>query len=88
MVWRDLFEEYRKAILGAKLLMVEGHLQIEGEVVHVIAQRCHNLDPLLGLLTSYNDEDAPVETLARDDERDGAWKGKDGNRTPWPGKEF
>ena len=85
VVWRNLFEEYRKAILGAKLLMVEGHLQIEGEVVHVIAQRCHNLNPLLGLLTSSTDE-APVETFARGDERDGEWRGKDGNRSnPWPG---
>jgi error-prone DNA polymerase len=51
VVWRDLFEEQRKQILGAKLLMVEGNLQLEGEVVHVIVQRCHNLNPLLGLLT-------------------------------------
>jgi error-prone DNA polymerase len=51
VVWRDLFEQYRKQILSAKLLMVEGNLQIEGEVVHVIVQRCHNLNPLLGLLT-------------------------------------
>lgn len=51
VVWRDLFEQYRKQILGAKLLMVEGNLQIEGEVIHVIVQRCHNLNPLLGLLS-------------------------------------
>jgi error-prone DNA polymerase len=62
VVWRDLFEEYRKPILGAKLLMVEGHLQIEGEVVHVIVQRCHNLNPLLGLLTPSHDEEAPGST--------------------------
>jgi error-prone DNA polymerase len=57
VVWRDLFEQYRKQILGAKLLMVEGNLQIEGEVVHVIVQRCHNLNPLLGQLTASHDED-------------------------------
>ncbi|HEY4206231.1 MAG TPA: error-prone DNA polymerase [Puia sp.] len=56
VVWRDLFDEYRKQILGAKLLMVEGNLQIEGEVVHVIVQRCHNLNPLLGLLAASHDE--------------------------------
>jgi error-prone DNA polymerase len=107
VVWRDLFEQYRKQILGSKLLMVEGNLQIEGEVVHIIVQRCHNLNPLLGLLTPgmeeshQNEESAgtdrfspgneestapPLLTLARADERDGEWKGKDGNRTnPWPG---
>jgi error-prone DNA polymerase len=93
VVWRDLFEQYRKQIIGAKLLMVEGNLQIEGEVVHIIVQRCHNLNPLLGLLSSpsedelsVNDDGPPLLTLSRADERDGEWKGKDGNRTsPWPG---
>ena len=47
VVWASLFEEYRKEILGAKLLMVEGHLQVEKEVVHIIVQRCHNLNRLL-----------------------------------------
>src|SRR5678816_4075775 len=37
VVFRNLFENiYRKEILHSKLLMVEGKLQIEGEVIHVI----------------------------------------------------
>ena len=60
VVWASLFEEYRKQILGARLLMVEGHLQIEGEVIHVVVQRCYNLNPLLGLLTAANEENPPV----------------------------
>jgi len=47
IVWASVFEEYRKEILGAKMLMVQGHLQIEKEVVHVIVQRCHNMNRLL-----------------------------------------
>jgi error-prone DNA polymerase len=46
IVWASLFEQYRKEILGAKVLLAEGHLQIEKEVVHVIVQRCHNLNRL------------------------------------------
>ncbi len=47
IVWASLFDEYRTAILGSKLLMAEGNLQIEREVVHVIVQRCYNLNHLL-----------------------------------------
>ena len=39
VVFRNLFENiYRKEILQSKLLMVEGKLQKEGEVIHVIVQ--------------------------------------------------
>ncbi len=51
IVWSGVFEEYRKEILGARVLMVQGHLQIEKEVVHVIVGRCHNLNRLLAGLT-------------------------------------
>jgi error-prone DNA polymerase len=51
IVWASLFEQYRKEILGAKVLLAEGHLQIEKEVVHVIVRRCHNLNRLLTGLT-------------------------------------
>ncbi|HTI92127.1 MAG TPA: error-prone DNA polymerase [Puia sp.] len=60
VAWASIFEEYRKPILSSKFLMIEGHLQIEGEVIHIIAQRCQNLNPLLGLLTPSPDEDLPV----------------------------
>ncbi|MBS1606148.1 MAG: error-prone DNA polymerase, partial [Bacteroidetes bacterium] len=57
VVWGSLFDEYRKQILGARLLLAEGHLQIEGEVIHVVVQRCHNLNALLGQLTPADDEE-------------------------------
>lgn len=47
VVFHDIFMAYRKVILQSRLLMVEGKLQIEGEVVHVIVKHCHNLSPLL-----------------------------------------
>jgi error-prone DNA polymerase len=58
IVWASLFEQYRKEILGAKVLMAEGHLQIEKEVVHVIVKRCHNLNRLLVGLEPSQEEDA------------------------------
>jgi error-prone DNA polymerase len=47
VVFNDIFNAYRKVILQSRLLMVEGKLQIEGEVVHVIVKHCHNFSPLL-----------------------------------------
>lgn len=60
VVFQKLFDKYRKEILGAKLLMVEGKLQREGEVVHVIVQRCFNLSKLLKGLTRPEEEDEPL----------------------------
>jgi error-prone DNA polymerase len=68
VVWESLFEEYRKPILQSRLLMVEGKLQIEGEVIHVIVQRCTDLTKLLRHLSVGFDEAPPVLTLARGDE--------------------
>jgi error-prone DNA polymerase len=69
VVFQKLFDKYRKEILGARLLMVEGRLQIEGEVVHVIVQRCFDLTKFLKNLTPADRENLPVLTLARADER-------------------
>ncbi|MDB5024400.1 MAG: error-prone polymerase [Mucilaginibacter sp.] len=69
VVWEKVFEKYRKEILQARLLMVEGRLQIEGEVIHVIVGRCFNLSSLLRGLTVAENEDLPVVTLSRADEK-------------------
>lgn len=41
-----LFEQFRKEILQARLLMVEGKVQIEGEVIHVVVKRCMDMSGL------------------------------------------
>jgi len=55
--------------LQSKLIMVEGKLQIEGEVIHVIVQRCYNFSKLLRCLSPQLPENIAVLTLARPDER-------------------
>ncbi len=47
VVWEKVFEQYRKEILQSRLLMVEGKVQIEGLVIHVVVNRCFNLTGLL-----------------------------------------
>ncbi|HMJ48181.1 MAG TPA: OB-fold nucleic acid binding domain-containing protein, partial [Ferruginibacter sp.] len=68
VIWESLFEKFRKEIIQSKLIMVEGKLQIEGEVIHVIVQRCYNFSRLLRQLTP-SQEDPPVLTLAYPDEK-------------------
>ncbi|MBS7563823.1 error-prone DNA polymerase [Mucilaginibacter sp. Bleaf8] len=48
VLFEKLFETYRKEILGAKLLMIEGWIQREGTVLHVVVKSCHDLTALLG----------------------------------------
>lgn len=48
VVFEKLFETYRKEILHSRLLMVEGRLQREGIVVHVIVSKCVDLTKMLG----------------------------------------
>lgn len=69
VIFESLFETFRKEILQSKLIMVEGKLQIEGEVVHVIAKRLHNYSKLLRHLTPSQKEDPNVLTLAYSDEK-------------------
>jgi error-prone DNA polymerase len=68
VVFQKLFDKYRKEIIQSRLLMVEGQLQREGEVIHVIVSRCHNFSKLLNGLLSYDNESPSVSTLARADE--------------------
>ncbi len=48
IVWKRVAEEQRAALLGSRLLEVEGAVQREGDVLHVIARRLHDLSSLLG----------------------------------------
>jgi len=68
VVFPNIFQEFRKEILQSRLLMAEGKLQIEGEVIHVIVSACYDLSKLLHHLTSSKDEDPPVLTLSRADQ--------------------
>lgn len=69
VIFQKLFEKYRKEILQSKLIMVEGKLQVEGEVIHVVVQSVHNYSKLLRQLTANQQDDPAVLTLAYADEK-------------------
>ncbi len=70
VVWAKVFEVYRKEIVQARLLMVEGKLQIEGEVIHVIVNHCYNLSSLLQNMTEDKNVETALSTLSRADEKE------------------
>jgi len=69
VVFPNIKEAYRKALLGARLFLAEGTVQIEGEVIHVIVNAGYDLSKLLRKLTSFGNEDLPLLTLSRADEK-------------------
>jgi len=71
VVFGNLFNKFRKEILYSRLLMVEGKLQREGEVTHVVVRDCYDMTELLRQLNQPGETVPPVQTLSRADERDG-----------------
>ncbi|MFB2553516.1 error-prone DNA polymerase [Ensifer soli] len=43
VVWPSLFEKQRRLVLSASMLAINGRIQREGEVVHLVAQRLFDL---------------------------------------------
>jgi error-prone DNA polymerase len=54
VVWKHMFQKFRRTVMTAKLVGCEGRLQIEGQapyqVIHVVAERLIDLTHLLGAL--------------------------------------
>jgi error-prone DNA polymerase len=63
VIFANLFDRQRKEVLQSTLILLEGKLQIEGEVVHVIVKRCYDLSKLLRHLTSPKSGSSVAQTL-------------------------
>ncbi|MCQ6957676.1 error-prone DNA polymerase [Mucilaginibacter aquariorum] len=68
VVFPKLFDKYRKEISRARLLMVEGVVE-RSEVTHIIVRRIFDVTKLLGDLTVIRNEQQPLLTLSRADEK-------------------
>jgi error-prone DNA polymerase len=51
VVFSNIIDQYRREILQSKLMMAEGKLQVEGEVIHVIVEKCFDLTRMLRKLS-------------------------------------
>jgi error-prone DNA polymerase len=52
VVWRNLVESQRRELLGARLMGVQGVVERDGDVVHVVARRLSDYSALLGPLAA------------------------------------
>ena len=50
IVWKKVFETYRSVLMNARVLRIDGRLQRENEVIHVVAEHLEDISPMLGLL--------------------------------------
>ena len=50
IVWRALYERFRRAVIAGRLLRVTGRLQRESGVTHVLAEEIEDISPLLDRL--------------------------------------
>ncbi len=64
VVWADLYERQRRTVLGANMLGVEGRVQREGLVVHIVADK---LIDLTDRLAAIGDQDTVVMPHGRGD---------------------
>ncbi len=97
VIFEKLFDQFRKEILQSKLIMVEGTVQIEGEIVHVIVKKCFNFSKLLRQLTASNNDNPQLLTMAFADEisipthaqnNKPKLKGEEEERIFYPGRNF
>ena len=51
VVWPNILERYRRALLGGRLVLVRGRVQRAGEIVHLVAAHLEDLTGWLDLLT-------------------------------------
>ena len=47
IVWRKLYETYRRAVISGHMLRVTGRIQREGAVCHVIAENVEDISFML-----------------------------------------
>jgi error-prone DNA polymerase len=67
VVFQQIKEQYKKEIVQARLLMVEGRVQIEETVIHIIAARFYDISKMLSQLLPGHDE-LNMPPLSRADE--------------------
>ena len=52
VIWNRIASEQRQILMNAQLMVVSGHVERDGEVIHLIAKKLIDYSPLLGKLTT------------------------------------
>ncbi len=61
VVWRKLYEEFRRAVISGRLLRVVGRIQREAGVIHLIAEKIEDISYMLDSLLDADAALSPVE---------------------------
>nr|WP_211089825.1 error-prone DNA polymerase [Thalassobius vesicularis] len=67
IVWPKVYERFRRVVMGGRLLRVNGWIQREGIVVHVIAETIEDLSPRLSELGHPLEDAVGITQPAADD---------------------
>jgi single-strand DNA-binding protein len=62
VVWRKLYERFRRAVIAGRLLRITGRVQREAGVVHVLAEEIEDISAMLDRLA---DPDCPLPSAAK-----------------------
>ncbi|MBC9933499.1 error-prone DNA polymerase [Chitinophaga qingshengii] len=68
VAFEKIFKRFRKEIVTSRLLIVEGTLQREGSVTHVIIKKCYNGNGLLNQLSLPTDQEQLMNAAYQGDE--------------------
>ena len=63
VVWQNIYQKYRRAVVTGRLLRVTGRVQRDGQVVHVVADLIEDISEMLDQLL-VKEKPAQVETRA------------------------
>jgi DNA-directed RNA polymerase len=63
IVWRRMYEDFRRAVISGRMLRVTGRLQRAHSVTHVIAERIEDISDMLDLLLTEPPGFAPAVKL-------------------------
>ncbi|WP_312366216.1 error-prone DNA polymerase [Ensifer sp.] len=85
VVWPKLFERSRRVVLGSSMMAINGRIQREGEVVHLIAQQLFDLTGDLSSL-SERDEAFRLPTGRGDEFAHGSPGSPDSRERPLPAR--
>lgn len=65
IVWRNMYERFRRAVISGRMLRVTGQLQRAHDVTHVLAEQIEDISYLLDQLVN-PDAAQPVQSLLAD----------------------
>ena len=52
VIWQTVFEQYRRIVLGSRMIGIRGRIQREGDVVHLVAQHLMDFSAALASVGS------------------------------------